>query len=104
MCVWYDIYIAVYIQTHIYQYRHIVAFYMSQQECEAHIPNKAWQRHKDSVEIEAAKHAGMTHRAPYQTENVCSNPPSYPDSQVTLAVFMDTTTRTLEGACGLVPT
>lgn len=27
-------------------------------------------------EKQRAKHAGLTHRGPYQTENVCSNPPS----------------------------
>lgn len=27
-------------------------------------------------EKQRAKHAGVTHRGPYQTENVCSNPPS----------------------------
>lgn len=45
----------------------------------------------------------MTYTGPYQTENVCSKPPSYPGSQETLAELVDADTWTLVGACGLVP-
>ena len=50
-----------------------------------------------------AKQAGMTHTCPYQTENVCGKPPSYPASQDTLAQVEDATAWMLTGACGLVP-
>lgn len=45
----------------------------------------------------------MTYTGPYQTENVCSKPPSYPGSQETFAELVDADTWTLVGACGLVP-
>lgn len=75
--------------------------------CSEHNPGKRrfqkQQRKYRKKKKQEAKHAGMTHTWPYQTENVCWKPPSYPTSQDTLAQVEDTATWMLVGAWGLVP-
>lgn len=57
----------------------------------------------DNIEHLKAIGARGTYTGPYQTEKVCSKPPSYPGSQETLAEVVETETWTLAGAWGLVP-
>lgn len=56
----------------------------------------------DNIYLKAIGAMG-TYTGPYQTEKVCSKPPSYPGSQETLAEVVETETWTLAGAWGLVP-